>query len=388
MNHYVSIHLDNGCLLFVGYSDILDYPANGILIGLGSSGQSLVPETIMSDQFLSVAPTAPYLLLENHVLQRVLDDEDLNRLKEYKDICSSEQRTTSSSHSCILAIDPVNWENRVMIYLYEVSELLNSILEVPFMFFVGECGHSNERYGLTSAITRFYEGELNTSTQSMYPGIIRFPEKSYRGGMKNSNPNGPGCAEFRNGFVFYGNFEHGMMNDGMYGQQGQYQIISQWHKGYREGNSIEEYNGTLFIGKLKEYKRVGLGVKLMYNGSVAVGYWSDNHLERIIVSLTHVGSIYSGEIRNNIYKGYGEMFYKNYTFYHGMWDGGQYHGIGRIDIERPDIKHYLRCVWLHGEIPPNSLSSTQSSQRPRESENLNSNSPQISENTQEVIFPI
>ncbi len=381
----MSLHIDNGCLLFVGYSNKCDYPVNGILIS-STSGKSLLPESILNDQFLSVAPSAPSLLLGDQVLRRVLDDDDFNKIKEYQNVCNLEQFPASSLRTCALSLNPADWENRVLTYLYEVGELLSSVPKVPFMFFVGECGPYNKRHGLTSAITRSYEGEMNSPTQSKYPGKIQFPEKTYYGGMMKSSPNGPGHSDFVNGFSFYGNFSHGMMSDGMYGREGQYQIISKWRNGFREGHSIEEYNGSLFIGKLKEYKRVGMGVKLMANGSVAVGYWNDNQLDRVIMSLSHVGSVYGGEIRNNVYKGYGEMFYNNYTFYHGMWDGGQYHGDGRIDIERPGYKRSFRCNWVHGV--PTYLTPSISIKKSPDSDDQDPYSAQTSDGTREVSLPI
>jgi hypothetical protein len=173
--------------------------------------------------------------------------------------------------------------------------------------------------------------------------------------------NGTGKAEYIEKGLFIGNFE-GVFKDG----------------NLKKGN-FSFSDGTSYYGEWHENNFHGFGIQSFSDGNLIAGRWHKGMLSDSIenasvlsilknnISIPQIcedgdcyqsiskaidfnGNFYSGEFKNGLYEGFGEMLFKNGDFYRGNWKEGNFHGIGSYY----DTKRQLRKgEWEDGRFVAN-----------------------------------
>ena len=247
--------------------------------------------------------------------------------------------------------DNYQFEERVMDLVYDIASTLQLHMPSYVTYFIGEYDDNMiERCGYKLLRGTLIEGVLKMEQNKAEQLTIKMRDKTYIGSTQKGRPQGEGSVAFNTSSLFCGYSQRGKMSFGCYGQNVNMNVTSCWSGSTREGIYMECYgNGFFYFGYCENGKKKGKGVHLMDNGAVMLGTWKDNLLNGICLVFSHIPTIYNGELSHQCFNGYGEMYYRNTTFYCGSWDGGQYNDLGCLSILSPSGKPKSSVgAWNHG----------------------------------------
>lgn len=247
--------------------------------------------------------------------------------------------------------DTYDFDARVMDLVYDIAFTLQSYTPQYVTYFIGEYDDQMIEYcGYKLLRGSMIEGVLKMSKDQREELTIEMRDKVYNGSTQKGRPQGEGCVSFNSSSMFCGYSEEGKMSFGCYGQSTLTNVTSHWNGRNRHGVCMECYgNGFFYFGYCENGKKHGKGLHLMDNGAVMLGRWEDNTLSGLCLAFSHIPTIYSGELQNQCFKGYGEMYYRNTTLYCGLWDGGQYNDLGCLSIlNRTGNPRPYYGAWNHG----------------------------------------
>ena len=343
---HVVVEVD-GCLLkFCGSADHTGRPSSGLCLKKkGNDDSVLVYEKLQEPVKSMVSRT--------HILSCFLTAEEIDMIESshYGDEQKRSNRALRNHYT--LTINYEDFSEEVYCLIYSLADAFQSTSCDGLTVFIGEYDNAYEKCGLKMAQSNSFEGVISKSQSSRRKcQVLTFPDKVFQGDMKDTKPNGMGSVTFLSGYQFVGNHNMGVMGFGFYGRVGTSSVISLWSHGNRDIFSIEEYGrGNIYIGGYERGKRQGAGVLILSNGSICFGEWKDGVLYGLGSSFGYTGHVYMGEV-NRAFKGYGEMYYKNYSYYKGFWDGNQYSGKGVLFVTKPDgsRRYYYSEKWDHGSV--------------------------------------
>ena len=293
-------------------------------------------------------------LKEKYILSKLIGQEEINVINNHELSHTSKINPAFGNISTVdLNISQEEFEENVLLLFYELITILPKPNNDSFQWYVGELSEDIiEKNGFKYYGQNIYEGEvaLTENTKDQNNKIITC-DKDYYGFACKGRPNGFGKIDFKSGFSFYGLSHEGLLSIGSYGMDGKSQITARWIKSSRIGICIEEYGeGVVYYGFTKNQKKNGVGILMLSNGLIATGSWIENFIEGPMLSLSHLGTAYLGNCVHQVYSGFAEMYYRNYTFYRGYWDGGQYHNAGTLFHQHRDgLFNYSDYTWNHGQ---------------------------------------
>ena len=344
----------NRILKFVGYLTNNRLPSNGLTINIirknAGNSSNLMDIDLTNLQELGILVSLDYLL-------KSLEFSSIDDLQSGQQI----EKRFEGQLIYYMTCEADFFEHCIECYFFELCQEFTRVDQDVFTFFIGECKEVNcssrEHNGLKTIGRNSCCGEfpldLKMPMPIAYCSLI-LSDRRYKGFTIGGEPNGMGHVSYNNENQFVGNSWKGLMSFGCYYNDLKYNIVSVWERRDREGYTIEQYgDGVMYFGRIHKGKKNGLGVIMMANGSVIMGCWMDNKVHGMILSFSHVATVFSGNVSDESFNGYGEMFYKNRSYYYGNWDRGQYHKHGVLvdqDKAKGDNKvHY----WNHGMINKN-----------------------------------
>lgn len=339
---------------YVGYLTCNRLPSNGLTINVLNKNAS--NSSYLTDSDLNGFPKLSIMNLKYLLEQLEIDSID--------DLRSGQQVEKRSEGQVIyyLTCETAFFQQSIECYFFELCQILTQVHQSIFTYFIGEYEEYKcsvrERNGLKTIDRNSYYGTLPLDFKMFIPvtfGCLVLPDRRYKGYTVGGEPNGMGHVSHNNENQFVGYSCKGLMSFGCYFLDLNYNIVSVWEKRDRRGYTIEQYgDGVVYFGQISKGKKNGLGVIMMANGSVIMGCWMDNKVHGMILSFSHVATVFSGNVSDESFNGYGEMFYKNRSYYYGNWDRGQYHEHGvLVDQHRPKGDNRVH-YWNHGMIYKNS----------------------------------
>lgn len=172
---------------------------------------------------------------------------------------------------------------------------------------------------------------------------------------------GAGKAEyFENGLiigVFEGVFKGGNLRKGSFSFSDGTSYYGEWHENNFHGFGIQSFSdGNIIAGRWHKgilsdsIENASVLSILKNNISIPQICEEGDCYQSISKSIDFNGNFYSGEFKNGLYEGFGEMLFKNGDFYKGNWKEGNFHGMGSYF----DIKRQLRKgEWEQGRFVAN-----------------------------------
>lgn len=341
----VVVEVDDCILKYCGSADNNGRPSCGLCLKKKLNWDcEILPEPIRT------------MISKRHILNSFLTPEEIDWTESSH--CGNEQKRSNYFRrtSFSLSIRCEDFVEEVYCLLYSLVDAFQSTSCDSIVAFIGEFDqNANEECGLKIVQSNSFEGVISKDQSSRHGNqIITFPDKVFQGSTKDAKPNGMGTIAFSSGYTFIGNHNMGNMGFGFYGRVGSSSVISLWGCGNRDVFSIEEYGqGNVYIGGYTRGKRQGAGILILSNGSICFGEWKDGVLCGFGYSFGYTGHVYTGEM-NRAFKGYGEMYYKNYSYYKGEWDGNQYSGKGVLYVQMPgeQQRYFSSDKWDHGSVAP------------------------------------
>lgn len=249
-----------------------------------------------------------------------------------------------------LAIESSIFETNATCLLYDLVSALMTAGKLGFNFFIGEYDNRIDTDGIRRMGGTFFEGGKHLCDQK----ATRSSELTYRSLLPYKDPSGNsmtfGLVE---GSISY----TGFMRKGQsyYGTRvlGKGNITSLWESD-ESVYTIECNNNAVFCGYTKNGTKSGWGMAMMSNGCVSCGWWKDNSLNGQCVTYATIGTVYRGYLYDREFKSFGEMRYRNYSYYEGEWKNSQYDKYGLFvltenDENKDKIKKYSLRYWRYGE---------------------------------------
>lgn len=345
----MAVEVAGGILKFCGTADHTGRPSSGLCLRRkgnelddSSSLYSTLPEPIKT------------MVSRTHILSRFLTPEEID-FAQSSNCGNGQKRSDGVTRKYYpLRIRCEDFSEEVYCLLYSLAEVFQSTPCDALTVFIGEFDQAaNEECGLKIVRSNSLEGAISKNECSRRKcQILTLTDKVFQGAMEDAKPHGMGCVTFLSGYQFIGNHNRGIMGFGFYGRVGISSVVSLWSTGNRDVFSIEEYGrGNVFIGGYARGKRQGAGVLILSNGSICFGEWTNGVLCGLGNSFGYTGHVYAGEV-NRAFQGYGEMYYRNYSYYKGEWDGNQYSGKGVLYVQTPDTaeRSFFSDKWVHGSI--------------------------------------
>lgn len=154
----------------------------------------------------------------------------------------------------------------------------------------------------------------------------------YIGYWKNDKINGEGTYEFKNGYIYKGNFTSGLKDGyGEYTAPPPIEITykGNWKNGFISGNGEFLYlDGSKYIGEFENGKKEGFGEMFMKSGCHYRGHWKNDFKYGYGENVDYDNTIYKGNWLEDYKHGYGEVIYADNTVYKGNFRKGMTSGIG------------------------------------------------------------
>lgn len=351
----------NKIIKFVGYLTSNRLPSNGLTI-------NVLHKNASNSSYLMDIDLAGYQELGRLMkLDNLLESLEIASIDDLQSGQQVEKRS-EGQQIYYMTCEADFFEQAIECYLVELCQEFTRVDQDVFTYFIGECEEVNcqsrEYNGLKTIGRNSCCGELPLDFKMPMPMTyccLVLTDRRYKGYTVGGEPNGMGHISHNNENQFVGYSCKGLMSFGSYFCDLKYNIVSVWERRDRVGYTIEQYgDGVVYFGQISKGKKNGLGVIMMANGSVIMGSWVDNKVHGMILSFSHVATVFSGNVSDESFNGYGEMFYKNRSYYYGNWDRGQYHEHGvLVDQEKAKGDNRVH-YWNHGMIikPPPSLNSS------------------------------
>ena len=135
-------------------------------------------------------------------------------------------------------------------------------------------------------------------------------------------------------FYVSGNKYEGFWNFGKFNGECRYFLYNRDYfigifiDGQAQGKGKYYHNdGTIYEGEFKNDQPSGLGKEIFVDGSIFEGTF-ENGIKKKGMFKWKDGSYYNGEIKNNLFEGYGIFHWKEGKEYKGLWKGGKMCGYG------------------------------------------------------------
>ncbi|KAL4451482.1 hypothetical protein ABPG75_007144 [Micractinium tetrahymenae] len=178
------------------------------------------------------------------------------------------------------------------------------------------------------------KGNLNLSVLKL-DGVewrdLRFPnEESYRGGWKDSRPEGEGCYTWADNSTYEGAWHAGLKHGwGKYRWPNGAWYQGEWRDGLMQGyGTFESPDGARYVGNWAANLKHGIGKKTYANGDSYEGLWCSGKAEGPGRYVWHHGNQYDGEWRAGKMHGQGTLKWVTGERYDGEWSEGQENGVG------------------------------------------------------------
>ena len=370
------IDFHNDILTFIGCGNRILKPREGFIVRFNRRKYETNENLFAASTTFDLRKLCTYNILAN-----ILDEEDIEIVKNVE---YNHQNNNPGKEAITrkLHITKEAFEERLQIFLYEFTSDLDLPNNDVFSWFVGEMSEGVvEAYGYRFYDSNTSEGDMaGQKPSSIRNNKINTDGKEYSGTIFQCKPCELGHVLFtRTGYHFYGLNQTGKFAFGSYGMDGKSRTTARWDESFRVGVGLEEYGeGVVYYGYTSKQKKNGMGLIMLSNGMVVFGNWTDNFVNGPTLSLSHIGTYLNGVTVRQVFSGYGEMFYRNYSFYKGYWDGGQYHGKGTIYQQYPHEQFTFRnYIWDHGRNvsdrpgnqPNQSSQSGNQSNQPRQNNN-------------------
>lgn len=262
----------------------------------------------------------------------------------------------------LVPINANDFELNVSIYIYELISTLSSESIIPFDFYIGTFNGTKQEFGIKMASASF-SGYPNRGQTIM--------NSCYEGKFQSDNSNESCYCSIHKKLNHYTGYSINGLSQGYGKYSGRNCTIGYMKKGQPSFCSIYSYldchigspsrniqrigfdiinNQITYFGQFKNGKRNGNGLMMMSNGSVIAGYWRNNILDGIVLDFSIVGTVYNGYLKGKEFYKYGEMYYRNQSYYNGCWSQSQYDKYGVLFLKRPheSILHCIIKSWDFG----------------------------------------
>lgn len=341
LDHSTSVFLDYDCdtLRFCGLGDEKRVPVYGITIeGVDPTWR----EMNRSSEVLR-------LLNVEYIVNELFGFDSVKELKAEKP-GEKRERTRSNKTKIELPVHYLDFESIVMDLVFLLSNALEAMKSDSIVYFIGEYKERSEDRGHKCYKGSCVDGVIVSQPPFSSHLSVRMKDKRYSGYAVSGKPEGEGTVSYCSSAMYSGFSRGGKMSFGTYGHSLSTEVTSLWGSTGRHGICLESYgDGIVYYGYCKEGMKNGEGVMLTANGSVALGVWERNFINGTALSLSHLPTVYNGQMVRQYFNGYGEMYYRNMSNYKGSWNGGQYHQYGLLSVkcrERP--VYSLLAFWNHG----------------------------------------
>jgi hypothetical protein len=170
-------------------------------------------------------------------------------------------------------------------------------------------------------------------------GMKNLNNGSYKGELKNGNPEGQGRMEYINGDIYEGEFKDGNQEGkGIIKYYEGYIYRGEFKNGKPEGEGFIQYkNGDIYRGKFIDGTLNGQGKIIYKNGARYQGEFKNGKQEGIGIMIYENRDVYHGNFINGLLKGKGIMKYKNGNLYKGDFNDGKFEGKGIMTYENGDV---------------------------------------------------
>ena len=162
------------------------------------------------------------------------------------------------------------------------------------------------------------------------------------------------------GNKYEGFWNFGKLNgDCRYFLQNKDYFIGNFKEGQAEGKGKYFHNdGTIYEGEWKNDQPCGQGKEIFLDGSIFEGTF-ENGIKTKGLFKWNDGSYYNGDIKNNLFEGYGTFHWKEGREYNGTWKGGKMWGYGVMkyldgaryegNFENGKRDGYGKYIWNKGK---------------------------------------
>ena len=265
-------------------------------------------------------------------------------------------------HFYLISTSANDFEISVSIYIYELISAISSESVIPFDYYIGTFNGILQEYGIKvisiayagspnrgpTIMNTSYEGKFlsNASNESCYCSIHK-RVSNYTGYCLHGQSHGYGKYSGRNSTVGY-------MKNGQPSFCSIYSYLDCRTVSLSRNSKTIGYevinNQITYFGEFRNGKRNGYGLMLMSNGSVVAGSWTDNIADGLALDFSIIGTVYCGHLKGKDFLQYGEMFYRNQSFYKGCWNQSQYDQYGVLFLKRPhdSMIHCIIKYWDFG----------------------------------------
>lgn len=247
-----------------------------------------------------------------------------------------------------LTTDSKDFETNATCLLYDLVSALMTADNLSFNFFIGEYDNRIDTDGVRRMGNAFFEGGKQFCDQK----VTRGSDSTYHTLLPYKYP---GSSAMSFGLVEGAITYTGFMNKGhsYYGTRvfGKGNITAKWTDD-KPSYIIECNNNTVYCGYAMRGTKTGWGIAMMGNGSISYGWWDKNGINGECITYSLVGTTYRGYLYDREFTRFGEMYYRNYSFYEGGWKLSQYDRYGLFVLSNEENerkrKYYLR-YWRYGE---------------------------------------